>query len=103
MGFGGPVWHASAAEIRHRGVGLSPITSLRLWLAAECALLGVGDATLGEWRQVGDVAVHVRRRLTAVEVARVGPVCDVRGTWESKKRVARMDKYLPAQWRGVEQ
>jgi hypothetical protein len=28
---------------------------------------------------------------------------DVRGTWEGSKRVNRMQKFLPAEWRGVEQ
>jgi hypothetical protein len=30
-------------------------------------------------------------------------VVDVRGTWEGKKRVTRMQKFLPSQWQGVEQ
>jgi hypothetical protein len=57
---------------------------------------GVGDATLGEWREIGDIAVHLRRRLTEAEAARVGPVVDVRRTKDGMKRRNAMRRYLPA-------
>lgn len=98
MGFGGPVWHASVAS--HHSVGASPD---RLLGIAAAVLTAVGDAHLGEWRELGDVAVHLRRRLTPAEAAVVGPVRDVRGTWEAQKRVARMERYLPPAWRGREE
>jgi hypothetical protein len=65
---------------------------------AEQALKGVGDATLGEWREMGDIAVHLRRRLTAKEqaVAGIDAVVDVRGTPEGATRIACMRPYLPA-------
>jgi hypothetical protein len=56
---------------------------------------GVGDATLGEWREIGTIAVHLRRRLSEVEALRVGPVRDVRHTWEHTKRVNAVRRYLP--------
>jgi hypothetical protein len=34
---------------------------------ARRALAGVGDAMLGEWLEVGEVAVHLRRRCSADE------------------------------------
>ena len=63
-------------------------------LAAQ-ALIGVGDVTRGEWREVGDIAVHLRRRLSDIEAATVGPVVDIRGTWEHTKRLNRVRRYLP--------
>jgi ribosomal protein L13E len=84
------VWHASISEPpwRRRDVG-------DLFAIAEQALAGVGDATAGEWREVGDVAVHLRRRLTAEEAAPIGPAVDIRGTWEHHKRIERLRRYLP--------
>jgi hypothetical protein len=67
------------------------------------ALVGVGDAALGEWREIGDVAVHVRRRLTAAEMryAGIAAVVDVRGTDEFTRRVQRMRPFLPPAMRGM--
>lgn len=67
----------------------------RLFPLAERALLGVGDRTLGEWREIGTIAVHLRRRLSTTEEAIVGPVVDVRGTWEHTKRLNRVRRFLP--------
>jgi hypothetical protein len=56
----------------------------------ERALHGVGDASLGEWREQGARGVvHLRRRLSDDERASVGglDVRDVRGTFEEKKRI----------------
>jgi hypothetical protein len=62
------------------------------------ALEGVGDAALGEWFEVGQVAVHLRRRLSAEEQKRVGDVIDVRGTPEAERRLARVRQWLPADY-----
>ena len=47
------------------------------------ALRGVGDAHAGEWTEIGDVAVHVRRRLSAEDLVQLPvehrTVVDVRG------------------------
>jgi hypothetical protein len=68
---------------------------------AERELRGVGDATLGEWREIGDTAVHLRRRLTPREErqGRIGGVCDVRGTEEFTHRIRAMRPFLPPQMR----
>ena len=66
----------------------------RLESQARDHLRGVGDADAGEWVEVGDLAVHVRRRLTADEAQSVGGVLDIRGTWEATKRLNRIRKYL---------
>lgn len=58
-------------------------------------LAGVGDSSLGEWTEMGEIAFHLRRRLTASEEATVGPAVDVRGTWESTKRRAAVDRFVP--------
>jgi hypothetical protein len=73
------------------------IPILALWALAEGVLRGVGDAALGEWREVGDNAVHLRRRLTAAEIraGAIAAVCDVRGTLEYVQRIERMWPYLP--------
>ena len=71
-----------------------------LFARAEYELTGVGDAALGEWREVGALGVvHLRRRLSVDEAERVGPVVDVRGTWEATKRLNRMRRYLPLEVR----
>lgn len=85
------MWHVSVG-----GPGAS-------WLAAELALRGVGDASAGEWRERGEIALHLRRRLSAAEAAIVGPVVDVRGTPDGARRVQRMARHVPREWQGVEQ
>lgn len=62
-------------------------------------LSGIGDAAAGEWWEVGDIAMHLRRRLTTGEAALVGPVCDVRGTPDAERRLRAMWPYLPVQAR----
>jgi len=80
-GFGGPVWHAS-------GRGANEAAS---WAIAERALEGVGDATLGEWREAGSPGsgvVHIRRRLSSREVGNRGLVVrDIRGSAEETARL----------------
>lgn len=87
MGLGGPVWHASA----------SAGTEATAWAMAERALRGVGDPALGEWRQAGRLAVHLRRRLSAPERAELGglEVRDVRGTYEERRRLDAVLRKVP--------
>lgn len=60
------------------------------------ALDGVGDPKLGEWVEVGQTAMHLRRRLNEVEQVMVGPVVDVRGTPDGQFRMERARRFLPA-------
>jgi hypothetical protein len=85
MNLGGPVWHASVA---------GSIIKAVLWREAERQLAGAGDALLGEWREAGDVAVHLRRRLSEREQRAVGPVMDIRGSDEARMRAARVGPLL---------
>src|SRR5439155_7946394 len=94
-GFGGPVWHASAAP--NRGERLSATDLERI---ARAHLQGVGDPAAGEWVEQGDIAVHIRRRLTATEALVTGPVVDVRGTPEQDQRAERAQRFLPASMLG---
>ncbi len=96
MNFGGPVWHAS---VRAR-IPLLVNREQRLFAIAEQQLANVGDATLGEWREVGD-AVHLRRRLTAAEAAsaHIVSVVDIRGTEEFTRRIQAMRPFLPVPMR----
>ena len=99
MNFGGPVWHASIAP----RFPLLVNRARRLFDIAEDQLDGVGDAALGEWREVGDIAVHLRRRLTWDEAAyaQIASVVDVRGTDEYTRRIARMRPFLPPPMRAL--
>lgn len=77
-GFGGPVWHASVVAHGH---GVAE-------MLAERHLLGVGDASLGEWRLDTGRAFHLRRRLSVNEEAAHSLVMrDLRGTAEGVKRL----------------
>ncbi len=64
---------------------------------ARAALRGVGDAALGEWRELGDTAVHLRRRLTAKEmdVAGITGVRDIRDTPEEAQRMKVLFEEAP--------
>lgn len=81
----GPVWHASVA---------GSIIKAVLEREAERQLLGVGDATLGEWREVGNKAFHIRRRLSEREQRRVGPAVDIRRSDEARMRAGRVAHLL---------
>jgi hypothetical protein len=87
MQLGGPVWHVSVA---------SPGIPIKGVLEAECErqLAGVGDAALGEWREWSGRVFHLRRRLNAREQREVGPVVDVRGTAEARRRAERLGPLL---------
>lgn len=61
-------------------------------------LEGVGDACAGQWEEYTGKAFHVRRRLTNAEQFLTGPVLDVRGTEEGRRRmnaVRIVAPYLP--------
>lgn len=91
-GYGGPVWHASAATTGMR------LASEYLEAKAYDALGNVGnvgDAGRGEWRDWTGRAFHLRRRLSAEEEMAVGPVVDVRGTPEAVKRYEALRNKLP--------
>lgn len=61
---------------------------------ARRALAGVGDPALGEWVEVGRVALHLRRRLTAAEQGDL-VVRDVRHTTEAAMRAATVARWNP--------
>ena len=67
------------------------------WRLAERALAGVGDVALGEWREVGSRAVHLRRRVSDAERASLGglEVRDVRGTDEERQRIDNVFREVP--------
>lgn len=65
-----------------------------LWKEAERQLAGVGDVSLGEWREVGEKAVHVKRRLSEGEQRMIGPVLDIRGSDEARQRAGRVAAWL---------
>lgn len=83
MELGGPVWHASVASRSF------PIAAV-LEREAEAQLTGVGDASLGEWREWSGKAFHIRRRLSEREQQHVGPVMDIRGSDEARMRAMRV-------------
>lgn len=56
---------------------------------------GIGEAEAGEWTEDNARAFHIRRRLTEAESKKVGPVLDVRGTFDAKVRVQALAKVLP--------
>lgn len=97
MGLGGPVWHVSVSPRFSSVENALPI----LWTIAEDELRGVG--TKVEWREVGNLAAHIRRRLTEKEMryAAIDRVIDVRGTAEFRRRVRALRPYLPPQFRGI--
>jgi hypothetical protein len=93
MQLGGPVWHVSVA---------SPGIPIKGLLEQECErqLAGVGDPSLGEWREWTGRAFHLRRRLSAREQRAVGPVVDIRGSEEARRRAERLGPmlgYAPAE------
>lgn len=57
-------------------------------------LQGVGDPTLGEWREWSGRAFHLRRRLSAREQRSVGQAVDVRGTPEAVRRAQALGDLL---------
>jgi len=53
---------------------------------ARNALIGVGDASLGEWHEWTGFTYHIRRRLKPEEQLLIGPAIDIRGTDEAMNR-----------------
>ena len=94
-GFGGPVWHASAAMLP----GYPPNEQF-LQRAALDALQGVGNKALGEWTEWTGQYYHIRRRLSHDEQKKVGNMLDVRGTDEAVKRAEAIQRFLPPHMRG---
>ena len=86
-GFGGPVWHASIASHGRNGRPESMVTDEH-WQRAYCALANVGQPDLGEWKETGEVACHLRRRVTAEEWKNRPWGMDLRHTPEGQKRLA---------------
>jgi len=72
------------------------LTSLDLQRIALCALEGVGNARLGEWREFTGKAFHIRRRLRPTEEMLIGPVIDLRSSQEGVERFERMKPFIPA-------
>lgn len=67
----------------------------RAWYTAERALRGVGT-TAHEWRNLGQSAIHLRRRLTEVEWGGRAWGMDVRGTADGLARLEPCRRWLPA-------
>lgn len=62
---------------------------------AEQALYGVGDASLGQWRDARGKAYHIRRRMTEDEQAIAGSPNDIRNTVEAEGRARAVALHLP--------
>lgn len=86
-----PVWHASICYHGRR-----PPPATEHFARAVRAVQGVGDATLGEWVDIGDIAVHYRRRLSVNEQLEHGLVVrDVRDTEEAEFLLDAVRAWLP--------
>lgn len=94
QGYGGPVWHASASALSGW-----PTDQNFLRRCARAALEGVGNASEGEWEHWGNIAYHIRRRLSADEQAQIGDMVDVRGTAEAITRHNAVRQFLPIHMR----
>lgn len=77
-------------------VGKKDLTRLDLERIALRALEGIGNAQLGEWRELTDKAFHIRRRLRPTEEMLVGPAIDLRSSWEGIERFEQMKPFIPA-------
>lgn len=65
---------------------------------AEFNLLGVGDAALGEWRELSPngSTLHIKRRLSIAEAEQYGiQAIDLRGTPEGLDRLKAANLWLP--------
>ena len=85
------MWHVSVSGVFGQSWGL-------LEEIARDVLRGVGNASQGEWLERGDIAIHLRRRLSRAEMRHAGldEVVDVRGADEARVRIDRMRAFLPA-------
>jgi len=90
-GYGGPVWHASAASMRLRSRQLRGIV--------RHLLAGVGRPEHGEWKTTTRrdrlLTVHFRRRLSPAEALVSGPILDIRGTRQHAEVAERVAAVLP--------
>ena len=100
-GFGGPVWHASIAAHDRNGRPEKVGDSADHMLRAARALSNVGDGRLGEWQETGNVAFHLRRRVSADEWAGRPWVMDLRHTDEGRRRLMAVDPKGVARRAGV--
>ena len=87
------MWHASIA---YHGTERQDIDA---WVdRAMRELRSVGDASLGEWVDHGELATHVRRRLSDAEVTEHAMAMrDIRNTDEAHDRLLA----LPERLRGI--
>lgn len=87
---GGPVWHVSARQITGDWGGSFAL--------ARHALRDVGDASRGEWEERTERTriLHLKRRLSASEDELVGPLRDIRGTDEERRRLHALVREAPA-------
>jgi hypothetical protein len=75
------------------------LSEATLKVIAERELSGVGDALLGEWRQMPSTVYHLRRRLTAKEAETVGPVIDIRSNRaEVERRLRPVRRFVGEKW-----
>jgi hypothetical protein len=70
--------------------GVSTETLRKLCLES---LWAVGDDS-HQWEEMPRHVYHIRRRLSAIEQAQVGPAVDYRGTDEGPKRFAAMEIFM---------
>lgn len=82
------MWHVSTAPLG------PPLSRALLEKQAYQLLAGHGDPALGEWSDWTGRAFHLRRRLTPAEAAPVGPVRDIRGTPEARRRASGLGRRL---------
>lgn len=89
-GYGGPVWHASIARHGRSGrpIRIATVDPGEYLTRVARALQSVGSAALGEWTELGDVAVHLRRRLTPDEWGPRPWGMDLRRTEQGRARLA---------------
>ena len=88
------MWHASVSS---KVLGFPELRK-----AALRVLERVGSADLGQWEDTSHYddrrSVHIRRRLSLREEARVGPVRDVRGTEEEIRRAQIIEGFNGIPW-----
>ena len=82
-------------DSRSRRPILTPSAEADLFRVADRVLAQVGDVSLGEWWEVGEIAIHVRRRLAAAEWGDKPWGMDYRGTPEGDRRLDLVRKWLP--------
>ena len=59
---------------------------------------GFGDVNLGEWTERGELAFHLRRRLSLQEQKLVGEAIDLRNSEEGVVRLAKANLWMPRQF-----